>query len=118
MDRRYNENRFYDGRPAVTGPGDRRDALVNRYMAEAKNLNRSLQSYGGSTGRGGRYGLGDPSVTQQRGLEAVKQRRVFDEAGSGQYGGSSLRSGSSFVSSESSPRDYSSTGGGVYPSIS
>lgn len=88
MDRRYAQTRFYNGAPARESPGARREALVRRYLGEARQQAHRSQSYGGSTGgaasAGGAAAAGE--VQRSRGDLVKDARKVFQEQGSGRLG--------------------------------
>jgi hypothetical protein len=88
LDRRYSQNRFYDGSRA-TARGERaEDALVRRYLGRAKQENRFAQDYGGSTGGQSSmdYRSGGGKVASLRKQERDSGNALFESEGSGQLG--------------------------------
>lgn len=87
MDRRYAENRFYDGTRASGSAKAQSEALARGYLARARQALASAQSYGGSTG-------GASSIDSSAGLGALlnrneilkEERETFRQAGSGALG--------------------------------
>ena len=85
MDRRYREARFYSGERASTGSVDRAEKLAKRYLARARNQNRSSQAYGGSTGGVSSAGGGIGVIAGRN--DAIKDaREIFRNEGSGAFG--------------------------------
>lgn len=86
MDRRYGEARAFDGTRAVPTSA-RGEALVRRYLQQARSQNSSAQSYGGSTG--GAKSI-DPmtaaTLLAERSRSAGDTKRIFQEEGSGALG--------------------------------
>lgn len=87
MDRRYSQARFYDGSRAVRNGERQGEALVRRFLGQARQVNAAAQSYGGSTGgaqsAGGNAGL---EVLNERAAQARDRRAIFKEEGSGSLG--------------------------------
>jgi hypothetical protein len=87
MDRRYSANRFYNGTRASTSQGERGEALVRSYLAQARRAVSDAQSYGGSTGgqksAGGSSGL---STLLNRNEILRDERETFRQQGSGALG--------------------------------
>lgn len=87
MDRRYSANRFYDGTRASASRGERGEALVRSYLAQARRAASDAQSYGGSTG-------GQKSADGGSGLNTLlnrneilrDERETFRQQGSGTLG--------------------------------
>jgi hypothetical protein len=86
VDRRYAQTRFYNGAPASDSPGERREALVRRYLGEARQRAHRGQSYGGSTGGNSSAGAVQGEVQRSRGDLVKDARKVFQEQGSGSLG--------------------------------
>lgn len=87
MDRRYAENRFYNGTRAGPTRRERSQALVSSYLGQARRALSDAQSYGGSTG-------GQKSADGGGGLNALltrneilrDERETFRQQGSGVLG--------------------------------
>lgn len=79
--------RFYNGTPVTRKNEREADALLSRYMANARAINRRNADYGGSTG-------GTKSIDGGSGLSVIKDRqarmgdlrKIFDQEGSGRFG--------------------------------
>lgn len=87
MDRRYSANRFYDGTRASRSRGERGDALVRSYLAQARRAVSDAQSYGGSTGGSQSSDGGSGLNTLLNRNEILKnERETFRQQGSGALG--------------------------------
>jgi hypothetical protein len=88
VDRRYSQNRFYDGTRATARNEQRGDALVRRYLGRARQENRFAQDFGGSTGGQSSmdYRSGGGKVSSLRRQERESGNAVFESEGSGQLG--------------------------------
>ena len=88
MDKRYSGMRFYNGVKASTNGKEKAERLLRSYMANVRKVNRQNEDYGGSTG-------GIKSAQSNQGLQVLKQRsarqadlrRIFQEEGTGRFGG-------------------------------
>jgi hypothetical protein len=86
MDRRYAEMQL-NGLTASTRNQQRSDALVSRYLNQARVQNRRAQHYGGSTGSGSNSAFKGDALQTVRADSRQMDRAVFDDAGSGALGG-------------------------------
>lgn len=86
VDRRYSQGRFYSGSRASNDRAVASERLVRSYLERARAINRSAQTYGGSTGGISSAG-GGVAVIAERGANIKDAREIFRAEGSGAFGG-------------------------------
>lgn len=86
VDRRYSQGRFYGGTRASNDRAVASERLVRSYLERARGINRSAQTYGGSTGGISSAG-GGIAVIAERGANIKDAREIFRTEGSGAFGG-------------------------------